>query len=156
MNDYDREFLSVFNEYYPFERYILNKPGSLGNLFDDLLLTEIFVPQTEIDPIFSENGHLITFTDFNQNDIYIKVRGNAGEMRLGYFDFSEHIREQIRSLMVEDIGSYEYECLYVDYNNDYDNMDELVDKLRHQKELIIAKYGKCNIKESSLRAKLVM
>ena len=152
MNDYDREFLSVFNEYYPFERYILNKPGSLGNLFDDLLLTEIFVPQTEIDPIFSENGHLITFTDFNKDDIYVKVRGNAGEMRLGYFDFSEHIREQIRELFVEDIGSYEYECLYTDY----DNMDELVDKLRHQKELIIAKYGKCNIKESSLRAKLVM
>ena len=152
MNDYDREFLSVFNEYYPFERYILNKPGSLGNLFDDLLLTEIFVPQTEIDPIFSENGHLITFTDFNKDDIYVKVRGNAGEMRLGYFDFSEHIREQIRELFVEDIGSYEYECLYTDY----DNMDELVDKLRHQKELIIAKYGKCNIKESSPRAKLVM
>ena len=43
MNDYDKEFLSVFNEYYPLERYILKEPGSLGNLFDDLLLTEIFV-----------------------------------------------------------------------------------------------------------------
>jgi len=152
MNDYDKNFLNVFNEYYPFERYILKEPKSIGNLFDDLLLTEIFVPQTEIDPIFSENGHLITFTDFNKNDIYVKVRGNAGEMRLGYFDFSEHIREQIRELFVEDIGSYEYECLYMDY----DNMDGLVNELKHQKELIIAKYGGCNIKESSPRANLVM
>ena len=152
MNDYDKEFLSVFNEYYPFERYILKEPRSLGNLFDDLLLTEIFVPKTEIDPVFGENGRIINFTDFNQDDIYIKVKGNAGEMRLGYFDFSEDIREQIRSLIVEDISPYEYECLYVDY----DNMDELVDELKHQKELITTKYGDCNIKESSVRSNLVM
>jgi hypothetical protein len=44
----DKEFIDVFNEYYPFERYILKNPKSIENLFDDLLLTEIFVPKTEI------------------------------------------------------------------------------------------------------------
>jgi len=42
--DYDREFLSVFNEYYPFERYIVKDPKSITYLFDDAILTEIFVP----------------------------------------------------------------------------------------------------------------
>ena len=156
MNDYDKEFLSVFNEYYPLERYIFKEQKSLGNLFDDLYLTELFIPETEIIPIFiSEKGSNITFTKINPNRVYIKVKviGNAGtgEIRLGYFDFAEHIREQIRLRFLDDIGQYEYECLYTDY----DNIDRLADELKHQKELIIAKYGNCNVK-STIRADLVM
>ena len=46
MNNYDKEFLNTFNECYPFERYIIKEPKSIGNLFDDAVLTEIFVPHT--------------------------------------------------------------------------------------------------------------
>ena len=143
MNNYDEEFLSVFNEFYPFERYILKNPKSIDNLFDDLLLTEIFVPRTEIEPILDHNGELITFTKMNTDDIYIKVKGYAGEMRLGYFDFEEHIRENIRDIFYEDFGDYAYECLYVDHEDRSDLMKEL----DLQKKLITAKYGRCKIKE---------
>ena len=142
MSDYDKEFLTGFNEYYPFERYIFKEPKSIGNLFDDLLLTEIFVPATEITPILDENGRVITFTEINSDDVYVKVKGCAGEMRIGYFDFAEHIRENIRDAFKEDIGDYVYECLFVDYEDRSDLMKEL----ELQQKLIITKYGKCRVK----------
>lgn len=143
MNDYDKEFLNVFNEYYPFERYILKNPKSIGNLFDDLLLTEIFVPKTEITPILSDEGSLVTFTKINSDDIYVKVKGCAGEMRIGYFDFAEHIRENIRDIFKEDIGDYAYECLYVSY----EDCSDLKKELELQQKLIVTKYGRCRVKE---------
>ena len=142
MNDYDKEFLTVFNEYYPFERYILKEPKSIGNLFDDLLLTEIFVPKTEIEPILDDISHLITFTTINSDDVYVKVKGCAGEMRIGYFDFAEHIRENIRDAFKEDIGDYVYECLYVSH----EDLSDLMKELELQQKLIITKYGKCRVK----------
>jgi hypothetical protein len=51
MNQYDKRFLDVFNEYYPFERYIFNTPRVITDLFDDIVLTEIFVPYTETKPV---------------------------------------------------------------------------------------------------------
>ena len=33
------EFVNVFNEYYPFERYIVKTPKSIVYLFDDAQLT---------------------------------------------------------------------------------------------------------------------
>ena len=151
MNNHDEEFLKMFNEYYPFERYILKTPKSIDNLFDDLLLTEIFIPKTEINPILDHNGELITFTKMNTDDIYIKAKGNAGEIRLGYFDFEEHIRENIRDIFYEDFGGYEYECLYIDY----EDLSRLKNELELQKELITSKYGECNIKLSALRSTLI-
>ena len=62
MRDYDKEFLSIFNEYYPFERYIFSTPKSLGMIFDDMLITEIFVPYTEIKPILNDDGS-VTFSN---------------------------------------------------------------------------------------------
>ena len=143
MNDYDKEFLNVFNEYYPFERYILKNPKSIGNLFDDLLLTEIFVPKTEITPILSDEGSLVTFTEINSDDIYVRVKGCAGDMRIGYFDFAEHIRENIRDIFKEDIGDYAYECLYVSHEDCLD----LKKELELQQKLIVTKYGRCRVKE---------
>ena len=142
MNDYDKEFLNVFNEYYPFERYILKEPKSIGNLFDDLLLTEIFVPATEIEPILDDTGHLITFTEINSDDVYVKVKGCASEMRIGYFDFAEHIRENIRDIFKEDIGDYVYECLFTDH----EDRSDLEKELELQKKLITTKYGRCKVK----------
>ena len=47
---YDNDFINTFNEYYPFERYIVKEPKKINYLFDDVLLTELFVPSTEIKP----------------------------------------------------------------------------------------------------------
>lgn len=150
--DYDDNFLNIFNECYPFERYILREPKSIGITFEDIVLIELFVPYTEIKPITSENGSLITFTRINKSEVYVKVRGNAGEMRFGYFDFSEPVREEIRTAFIVDFGEYNYESLYVDHEGD-DNSD-LKNLLGEQAELIRAKYGECKIKKA-LRDNLV-
>ena len=55
MADYDKEFVNTFNEYYPFERYIVKEPKKINYLFDDVVLTELFIPSTEIKPCVDEN-----------------------------------------------------------------------------------------------------
>ena len=52
---------------------------------------------------------------------------------------------------MEDFGGYEYECLCADY----EDLSQLKNKLELQKELIISKYGECNIKLSTLRSTLI-
>lgn len=151
MNNYDKEFLNTFNECYPFERYIIKEPKSIGNLFDDAVLTEIFVPYTEIKPVVDDNGELMFFTKINENDVYVKLRTNVGEIRFGYFDFADYIREEIRNIFIEDFGQYEYECLYVDHEEDNAS---LIEVLNTQKALIKEKYGECHIK-TSLRDNLI-
>ena len=51
----DKEFIDTYNEYYPFERYIVKNPEKINYLFDDALLCELFIPSTEIKPII-HNG----------------------------------------------------------------------------------------------------
>lgn len=154
MNNYDEEFLDTFNECYPFERYIFKEPKSIGMTFDDMLLTEVFVPYTEIKPVTNENGSFLFYTSIPYNEVYVKVVGNAGEMRIGYFDFEIHIREMIRHNFIEDFGEYEYEGLYVDHEDEGDDNASLIAVLKNQKSLIEEKYGECNIK-SSVRSNLV-
>ena len=143
--DYDDEFINVFNEYYPFERYIVKEPKPIGNLFDDAVLTEIFIPYTEIKPILDGNGELSDFTSVNKNEIYVKIKGKAGEMRFGFFDFEQHIREEIRYIFINDFGNYEYESLYVDHEDDDDSLKIA---LENQMKMIREKYGECKIKKS--------
>lgn len=144
--NYDKEFISTFNESYPFERYILRTPKSIGNLFDDAVLLEIFVPATEIKPIFDEDGNFLhRFTSIDDDEIYVKIQGPAGTMRMAYYDFAEHIRETIRFLVMEDFGDYEWQSLYVEYD-DEDDYDDLKEVLLIQKNLIQEKYDICNIK----------
>ena len=75
----------------------------------------------------------------------MKVKGPAGEMRFGYFDFSEGIREDIRIAFIEDFGQYEYECLYVDHEDDNNDLKKV---LKEEVTLIKAKYGECEIKKA--------
>ncbi|MBR4590124.1 MAG: hypothetical protein IKO36_05600 [Bacteroidaceae bacterium] len=140
----DYDFINLFNEYYPFERYIVINPKPIDYLFDDALLIEIFAPYTEIKPVIN-NGHLNGFTSINEDEVYVKIKGKAGEMRFSYFSFSENVRETIRDIIINDIGQYEYESLYVEHEN---GEPELANKLKQQKELITKKYGECNIKKS--------
>lgn len=145
INDYDKEFLNVFNEYYPFERYILKNPKPIGNHFDDALLEEIFIPQTEIKPILGDDdSELISFTSIDKDEIYIKIKTYAGVIRLGYFDFNQAIRENIRNIIIDDFGQYEWECLFVDH----EDLGKLQEIILEQKYLIEQKYTLCNVKNT--------
>ena len=142
----DREFINVINEYYPFERYIVKRPKSLNPTFDDLILTELFVPKTEIKPII-HNDKLVCFTGVKHDEIYVKVKGVAGEMRIGYFDFAPHIRETIRDIVITDFGPYEWQSLYVEGEDE--ELPKLEKVLSEQKALIEKKYEECVIKDDT-------
>lgn len=148
----DKEFINTFNEYYPFERYIVKNPKKINYLFDDVLLSELFVPSTEIKPVMYEGG-FTGFTSINDEEIYIKLickdecNDNWVEFRMAYYDFDDHIREEIRHIIISDFGGYEWESLYVEHEED-DECNELKEALQIQKKLIKDKYCVCNIKDN--------
>ena len=43
---------------------------------------------------------------------------------MAYYDFNDHIREEIMNIIISDFGSYECECLYMEHDED-DDLDEL-------------------------------
>ena len=140
----DREFITIFNEYYPFTRYIIKKPKSIEPTFDDLYLTELFVPNTKIEPII-HNDKFVGFTKINNDEIYVKVKcKNNEELRIGYYDFAEHIRDEIMYITINDMGNYNWQSLYV--QDEDEDIPDLEDMLNEQKILIEAKYKKCYIK----------
>lgn len=148
----DKEFINTFNEYYPFERYIVKNPKKINYLFDDVLLCELFIPSTEIKPIMHEGG-FVGFTQINDDEIYIKLKcknecdDNWVEFRMAYYDFDDSIREEIRRIIISDFGGYEWESLYVEHEED-DDFNELKEALKIQKKLIEDKYGVCNVKDN--------
>ena len=148
----DKEFVNTFNEYYPFERYIVKNPKRINYLFDDVLLSELFIPSTEIKPVVYEGG-FTDFTRINDDEIYIKLKwknecdDNLVEFRMAYYDFDDHVREEIRGIIISDFGGYEWESLYVEHEED-DDYNELKDALKIQKKLIEDKYGVCNVKDN--------
>ena len=149
---YDTDFINSFNEYYPFERYIVKNPKKINYLFDDVLLSELFIPSTEIKPIMHE-GYFVGFTHINDDEIYIKLKcknecdDNWVEFRMAYYDFDDSIREEIRRIVISDFGGYEWESLYVEHEED-DDFGELKEALKIQKKLIEDKYGVCNVKDN--------
>lgn len=136
INSYDKRFLNDFKVYYPFERFILDKPYQINYLFDDAFLTEIFVPSIEIDTF----DKLIDY-----EEVYVKIVCNGITMRFSYFDFSDDIRENIRNYVITSFGKCEWEALSVEQENDYEN-NNLMNALLKQKKMIEEKYGGCNIK----------
>lgn len=135
---HDEMFLDVFNFHYPFEKYIVLNPEPIGFLYDDAILTEIFIPR--IDDLEKLIG---------SEKVYVEIKGKAGRMRFAFYDFEEHIRLNIIRIIIEDFGDYEYECLYIDNNDTY---DVLKPKLDIQKKLIIEKYGECFVKNDNYLA----
>lgn len=142
----DKDFISTFNEYYPFERYIVKNPEKINYLFDDALLCELFIPSTEIKPIMHE-GDFVGFTQINDDDIYIKLQTSAGEIRMAYYDFNDHIREEIRRIIISDFGAWEWESLYVECDEGEYNED-LAQALKLQHTLVKDKYGVCSMKDN--------
>ena len=143
MSSYDKDFIETFNEYYPFERYVVKEPKRINYLFDDVVLIELFVPSTEIKPCVDEEGVFHGFTSIDNEDIYVKLKCGDSEFRMAYYDFNDHIREEIRVMVIKDFT--EWESLYIDYD-DEDAYEELKEALLTQKQLITNKYGECNIK----------
>ena len=139
-----RDFINEFNEYYPFERYIVKTPKSIVYLFDDALLTELFIPSTEIKPIVLD-GQFIGHTKVPKNEIYVKVKGSSGEMRFALFDFADGVIDDIMCIVISDFGGYEWEGLYVDHEGDNEDIKKA---LLEQKRLIEEKYGECVIKDT--------
>lgn len=133
----DNDFINILNEFYPFERYIVRTPKSIEPVFDDLILTEIFVPKTGV----------------KNDEIYVKVKGVVGEMRIGYFDFAPHIREAIRDIVITDFGPYEWQSLYV--QDEDEELPELEKVLSEQKALIEKKYEECVIKDDTPNTRFV-
>ena len=144
------DFVNVFNEYYPFERYIVKTPKSFVYLFDDAQLTELFMPNTEIKPIVLD-GQFIGHTKVPTDEIYIKVKGPAREMRFALYDFADAVIDEIISIVISDFGGYEWECLYIEHE---DETEDLKTALLEQKRLIEEKYGECGIKDT-INAKLL-
>lgn len=145
MTGKDIEFINEFNEYYPFERYILKEPKKINYLFDDILLTELFIPSTEIKPVIDERtGQLICHTSVPKDEIYVKFICGVSEIRLAFTDFSNGVREEIRWDVIRDFGDSEWQDLYVE-NEDYSDLKEA---LSIQKKMITEKYGDCNIKDN--------
>ena len=142
----DKDFISTFNEYYPFERYIVKNPKKINYLFDVALLCELFIPSTEIKPIMHE-GDFVGFTQINDDDIYIKLNTPAGEIRMAYYDFNDHIREEIRRIIISDFGAWEWESLYVECDEGEYNED-LAQALKLQHTLVKNKYGVCSMKDN--------
>jgi hypothetical protein len=142
----DKDFISTFNEYYPFERYIVKNPKKINYLFDDALLCELFIPSTEIKPIMHE-GDFVGFTSINDEEIYVKLKTSAGEIRMAYYDFNDHIREEIRRIIISDFGAWEWESLYVECDEGEYNED-LAQALKLQHTLVKDKYGVCSMKDN--------
>ena len=143
------EFISEFNSYYPFERYIVKNPKPINHLFDDVVVTELFVPNTEIKPIIA-NGRFVGHTQINNDEIYIKLKGNAGEMRFALYDLADAVIYDIVGDIIHDFGDYEWEGLYVEHEDEEtgENNDSLKTALLEQKRLIEEKYGECVIKKT--------
>ena len=92
-----------------------------------------------------------TTTQVNDDDIYVKLKCGDVEFRMAYYDFNSHIREEIRNIIINDFGLYEFECLYVE-NEDCSLLSKA---LKEQFNLITNKYGKCKIKDNFMIKKTI-
>ena len=138
------EFVSEYNEYYPFERFIFSKPKQINYLFDDVMITELFIPSTEIKPITDDNGRMEYHTGFDIETIYVKLEVGGKSFRMALYDFAPQIIDEIIYTLINDFGGYAWESLYCETEDE----SELKEALFKQREMIIQKYGKCKIKDN--------
>lgn len=121
------EFLKIFNNYYPFERYIFIAPLEYPKTMH---VSEIYVKETP-------DG------DFNREDVLITLKCSDGEIEFSYFGVSNDLQGKISEGFRLDLGYREFEMLY----SERECEAELSKKLTQQYDLIMKKYGECHIKE---------
>ena len=100
---------------------------------------------TEIKPLIDDEGGFHGYSKIPDDEIYVKLKCNGVEFRMAYWDFNDHIREEIRWIVLEDFGGYEWQSLYVEYETE-DKYDELKETIKTQYNLIKEKYGECEVK----------
>lgn len=147
-----QDFINTFNEYYPFDTYILKTPKQINTLFEEILITEIFIPNTNINPILSEERKNTCFTSINKKDIYVNVLVKGMEFKMWFYDFAEHVQENIVNSVIDDFEPLEWENLYIDYEEE----TKLSEILQEQQKLLILKYGFCNIKNNIYNSQLLL
>ena len=133
--EYDEDFLSLFNYHYPLERYIFEKPMSLGLDFDDVQLMEIFVPDTEIKPIIVDGQG-------NKQMIADRVGQIRAQISTTTSDFD---KEKLQERLAKLAGGDYFQYLYID-SEDEEIDKEVAKVLIKQYKLNIEKYGSCKIK----------
>lgn len=121
------EFLKIFNNYYPFERYLFFTPLKYTKT---MYVTEIHVKEKP-EATFDREGVLIT------------LKTPQGELEFSYFAFSDDLQGVIYSGFRLDLGYREFEMLCTEKGCE----KELGEKLTQQYNLIMQKYGECHIKE---------
>lgn len=142
------EFLNIFNEDYPYERYIFKNPKPISIAFNKLLLTEIWIPYTKIEPVLYDlNGKkaISYWTKIPDSDVNVKCSTESGEIILfNYYDFCDGVQENIISNWLEEIGDA-YQQMYIDYEDksDRDSMFE------EQRLLNIKHYGDARVKQTN-------
>ena len=138
------DFINTFNEYYPFERFIFSKPKQINYLFDDVMITELFIPSTEIKPVTDDDGNYICHSKIDLMTIYVKLEVSGKSFRMALYDFSDDIISNILNAVIRDFGGWAWESLYCETEDDSD----LKEALFKQREMITQKYGKCKIKDN--------
>jgi hypothetical protein len=121
-------FLNIFNDYYPFERYIFIAPLEYPKTMH---VSEIYVKE-------------IPDGDFNPEDVLITLKSSDGEIEFSYFGLSNDLQGKISDGFRLDLGYREFEMLY----SERECEKELGKKLTQQYKLIMQKYGECHIKEN--------
>lgn len=136
------KFIDIFNDCYPFERYILKEPKSIGWVLDDLKLTEIFIPKTKIESI-TRNDRIWKYTKVDEYKTYAKFKIKDDEIKICLVDLSEGMIGDIMWTVLADFGDC-WECLYIDHEGD-ELEEELRKKVSEQEKLIKNKYGTTGI-----------
>ena len=92
--------------------------------------------------------HTFNHTKVNNDEIYVKLKCKDVIFRMALYDFDDRIKETIIEIVVEDIGSLNWQSLYIEYEDGNEEEDELKEILKEQKILITEKYRECNIKSN--------
>ena len=121
-------FLNIFNDYYPFERYIFITPLEHTKTMH---IPEIYVKETP-------DG------DFNKEDVLITLEYSDVSVNFDYFGLSNELKYKLAEGFRNDLGYKEFEMLY----SERECKEKLGQKLTYQYTMCIAKYGECYIKKS--------
>lgn len=128
-------FAFEFIEFYPLKRYIFTDPKPIENLFNNILLTEIFILSAET-----------TLDEYTEEEVCVKLFCEEEIIKMSYFDFADHIKENIIDNFICDFGSDNWNSLTCLIEPDDKEEECIIDAdlestLQLQKDLIEFKYG---------------
>lgn len=102
-----RNFIQIFNDYFPYERYRFKTPISISSVHDKMYMTEINIPKQKVNK----------YIPYNNDAIRIIVNDS---FCFSLTDFCDSIQQDIAAAVVEDFGQYEFQSLYCEYEDEED------------------------------------